>query len=117
MRFILIIAFVAVIALPCCKQAPNSVPANMESLATTYAELLVLNQRYTLAMDSLSADRYDSEYLEILRRNNYTREQYFSELESMTQSPGSYKLFCDRALAKLQEMKKSANGQDTKGRS
>lgn len=117
MRIISTITFIAVIAFPCCKQSPETVPANLEPMATTYTELLVLNQRYTLSKDSLSTDRYDAEYQEILRRNNYTKERYFSELESLAQSPGSFKLLCDRALTKLQEMKTKSDAQDVKGRS
>ncbi len=95
----------AVIICSCTKRPPHRTSVNVDTLATVYAELLVLNERYNLDRDSLSAQRYQQEYRDVLDRHKYTKEEFESEIESVAASPDEFRILCDRALAKFQQIR------------
>lgn len=89
----------------CGKQSPRIASVNVDTLANVYAELLVLNERYDLGRDSLSAQQYQEEYRTVLQSHKYTKEEFESQIQSAATSPGEFRVLCDRALAKFQEMR------------
>ena len=103
MKNFLIVVFVACLIIPGCTQSPRTPSVSVDTMADTYAELLVLNERYSLSKDSLSASQYTSEYEEILRNHKFAKEQYVSELELFAQSPTLSKQLFDMTMTKLQE--------------
>ena len=106
MRLVLAFCITAVIALSCKRESSAKTSFNVDSLANAYAELLVLNERYNLAKDSLSGQQYETEYNDVLRAHNYTKDQFVSEIKSAAESPDSFRQLCDRAFARFQEMRK-----------
>jgi hypothetical protein len=108
MKNLLILVVIVFFIFPGCTQKQKVPDVNVEAVADTYAELLVLNERYSLSKDSLSAQRYTSDYQDILREHKFTQKQYVSVLESVVQSPVLSKQLFDRMMAKLQE--KNAKG-------
>jgi hypothetical protein len=88
-----------------CKKSQGTSPINIGQLADAYAELLVLNERYSMAKDSISSQRYATEYQQILRNHNLTKEEYASEFETAACNASLYRELCDRALARLQTMR------------
>jgi hypothetical protein len=117
MKTLFLLTVVAIIVLSCSKQSPQKSSVDVDTLANVYAELLVLNERYSLAKDSLSAQQYESDYGEVLRRHDYTTDRFVSELGSVSQSPDSFRQLCDRALTKFQEMRRKPSPVETQGRS
>jgi hypothetical protein len=116
MKNLLTIAVAAAIAFPGCTRSPQIPNVDVEALADTYAELLVLNERYNLSKDSLSAHQYALDYQEILRSHKFTEKQYVSELESCIQSPVLSKQLFDRTMAKLQEERPKGASRGKQGR-
>lgn len=106
MRFLLTIIIVAAVIVPSCKQSQPKTSFTVDSLATVYAELLVLNERYTISKDSLSAQQYESDYQDILQRHDYTKDRFSRDLETVSRSPEAFRILCDRAIAKFQEMRR-----------
>ncbi len=105
MRTVLTSFVVAVLLFPACKKMPGTSSVNVEQLADTYAELLVLSERYSLAKDTLAGNLYTAEYERILRSHNLTKEEYASQFETAAGSATLYRELCDRALTKLQTMR------------
>lgn len=106
MRIQVITIIVAGIVFGSCKQPPPKISVNVDSLATVYAELLVLNERYNLSKDSLSARQYEADYTDILQKYNYTKDRFSRELETVSKSPDDFRHLCDRALAEFQQMRR-----------
>lgn len=117
MKTLFLLTVVAIIVLSCSRQSPQKTSVNVDSLANVYAELLVLNERYSLAKDSLSAQQYESDYGEALRSRGYTKDRFVSELGSVSQSPDSFRQLCDKALTKFQEMRRRSSVAGMQGRS
>ncbi len=117
MRTLIVIGIVSICFYSCTKPAPRKTSVNLDTLATVYAELLVLNERYTLSKDSLSAVQYEAEYGDILRRHNYSKDRFGSELGSVVQSSDDFKQLCDRALTNFQRMRPKPSIPVQRGRS
>jgi hypothetical protein len=100
-----------------CKKSQGTSSVNIGQLADAYAELLVLNERYGMAKDSLSSQRYATEYRQILRNHSLTKEEYASQFETVVTSASLYRELCDRALAKLQTMRGRPDTTRTQGSS
>ncbi len=100
-----------------CSKLPGTSTIDVGRLADTYAELLVLNERYTLAKDSLSSERYIREYQQILRSHDLTKEEYASQFESAVCDASLYRDLCDRALRRLQTMRTGSGVPSMPGRS
>jgi len=105
MRVLPILAVIAGIILAGCQQSPPKVSVNVDSLGTVYAELLVLNERYSLSKDSLSAQQYDSAYTDVLQKNQYTKDRFSRELETVSKSPDAFRQLCERVLAQFRVMR------------
>lgn len=117
MRTLLTFTVIATIVVSCSKQSPQKTSVDVDTLANVYAELLVLNERFGLSKDSLSAQQYENDYGEILRRHDYTKDRFASELKSVSQSPDSFRQLCERALLKFQEMRRKPSTAGTRGNS
>ncbi len=98
----------ATIACSCGKQQSRAVSVDVDTLANVYAELLVLNERFDLGRDSLSAGEYEREYRTVLQSHKYTKEEFESQIQSVAASPENFKLLCERALTRFQEMRRKA---------
>jgi len=116
MKTLFIFTVASVIIFPCCEQPAKKTSINSDTLATVYAELLVLNERYSLSKDSLNADQYQTDYTEILRKHDYTRDRFASELRSVAESPAVFKRLCDQTMARFQEMRRKPSPKNTQGR-
>jgi hypothetical protein len=117
MRTVLNLFVVAALMFPACKKLQGTSAVNVTQLADTYAELLVLNERYSLTKDSLSSQRYATEYRQILRNHSLTKEEYASQFETVVTSASLYRELCDRALMKLQTMRGRPDTTGMRGRS
>lgn len=117
MRVLLTFTIAAIVLFPCCKQSPAKISVNVDSLSTVYAELLVLNERYSIGKDSLSAQQYETDYTDVLQKHNYTKEQFSRELETVSGSPEAFRVLCDRVLTKFQEMRRKPSPPESRGRS
>ena len=116
MKTLLMFAVIAVFMFSCGKQSQQKPSVDVDTLANVYAELLVLNERYSVSNDSLSTQRYETDYKEVLRRHNYTKDRFVSELGSVSQSPDSFRQMCDRAMTRFLEMRKMPQTAGTPGR-
>jgi hypothetical protein len=117
MRYFIIVAFVSILAFGSCKRSQTASTGNLDALSRAYAELLVLNEHYTLAKDTISAQEYESRYRGILQKYNFTKEEFVAEYESVSQSPESFRQLCDLTLRRLQEMRSGTNIPGARGRS
>jgi cell shape-determining protein MreC len=109
MKTLLIPIFVSFLVSSCGRQSTQISSVNVDTLASVYSELLVLNERYSLSKDSLSSQQYESDYREVLRSHEYSKERFVSELESVAQSPDQFRQLCDRALMNFQQMRRRAS--------
>jgi hypothetical protein len=116
MKSLLIFTFLAVLVSSCGRPSPRKISVNVDTLANVYAELLVLNERYSLSKDSLSSQQYESDYKQVLQNHDYTRDRFVSELESVAQSPDDFRQLCDRALANFQLMRRKPSTPGQPGR-
>jgi hypothetical protein len=116
MKSLLILTFVAVLVSSCGKPSPRKTSVNVDTLANVYADLLVLNERYSISKDSLSSQQYESDYNRVLQNHDYTKERFVSQLESVAQSPDEFRQLCDRALANFQLMRHKPSTPDHPGR-
>ena len=117
MKILLILMFVSFLVSSCGRQSPQKSSVNVDTLASVYSELLVLNERYSLSKDSLSPQQYESDYREVLQSHDYSKERFVSELESVAQSPEEFRQLCDRALTNFQHMRRKALIPAQRGRS
>jgi len=117
MKTLLIFTVASFILFSCSKQPQEKTSVNVDTLASVYAELLVLNERYNLSKDSMSAQQYETDYEETLRKHDYTKARFVAELESVAQTPGPFRQLCDLASNKIQEMRKKSLAQAPRGRS
>ncbi len=116
MRTSIIYVVIAIFVFSCSKQSQQKSSVDVNTLANVYAELLVLNERYSLSKDSLSAQQYEIDYEEVLQKHDYTKDRFVSELGSVSQSPEAFRQLCDRAMAKFLEMRKMPATAITQGR-
>jgi len=116
MRIALITIVAAAIVLGSCTESPKRPSFNADTLATVYAELLVLNERYSLSKDTLSPQQYQADYEEVLSRHKFAKDQFAADLEAASLSPDTFRLVCDRAMAQFQEMRKMAVAPNAKKR-
>ncbi len=100
-----------------CGKMQGSSSIDVGRLADTWAELLVLNERYTLAKDTLSGQKYVTEYQSILRNHGLTKEEYTSQFETVVCNAAMYRDLCDRALKRLQTMRSGSDPMRGPGRS
>ena len=112
MRIVLSSFIICSLAFVSCRKMQVGSSVNVGQLADTYAELLVLNERFVMTKDSLAGQRYAAEYQGILQRHNFTKEEYTSQFEIAASHAPLYRELCDRALKKLQTMR---TGPDTTG--
>jgi hypothetical protein len=117
MKSLLIFTFLAVLVSSCGRPSPRHISVNVDTLANVYAELLVLNERYSLSKDSLSSQRYEFDYKQVLQNHDYTKERFVSELESVAQSPDEFRKLCDRTMTNFQLMRRKATTEGRRGRS
>ncbi len=97
---------VITIACSCGRRSLHASSVNVDSLANAYAELLVLNERYSLGRDTLSAEQYQHDCRNVLQRHQYTEEEFESQMETVAASPDEFRVLCDRALARFQDMRR-----------
>lgn len=116
MRTVLVSLALLSLIITSCRKLQMTTPVDVGRLADTYAELLVLNERYTLAKDSLSSQRYVAAYQEILRSHNLTKEEYASQFETVVCDASLYRDVCDRALKRLQSMRTGSGAPGMPGR-
>jgi len=107
--------FATLIVISCGKQTSHTSSVNVDTLATTYAELLVLNERYDIGKDSLSAERYETEYGNVLRAHHLTKDEFVAKFDAVVQSPEQFRTLSDRALARIQEIRRKPHAVGSQG--
>jgi hypothetical protein len=101
---IILSCFVLLFVVSCQRSNPGS-SAGTERLANAYAELAVLNERTTLAKDSISFRQYEPKSLEILKKYGYTKEQFMAEFQTASRSPDQFKQLCDLAVKRAEHLR------------
>ncbi len=100
-----------------CTKTQVGPSVDVQRLADVYTQLLVLNERYNLSKDSLSQQQYAAACERILHTNGMTKDDYVSQFETVTASPGLYRQLCDLALMNLQRMRQKPDSSAVQGRS
>jgi hypothetical protein len=88
-----------------CQRSNPGSSAGTERLANAYAELAILNERVTLAKDSLFFKQYEPASLDILKKYGYTKEQFMQEFQTASRSPDQFKQMCDLALKRVARLR------------
>jgi Domain of unknown function (DUF4296) len=96
----------ATIFCSCSRQSPHTTTVNVDTLANVYADLLILNERYNLGTDSLSAQEYEADYHDVLQQHKYTKEEFESQMQSAAGSPDEFRVLCERVLTRFQEIRR-----------
>jgi hypothetical protein len=96
--------FVLLFVVSCQRSGPDS-SVGIERLANAYAQLAILNERTTLAKDSLSFSQYGPRSLEILKKYGYTKEQFMAEFQTVSRSPDQFKQMCDLAVKRAEHLR------------
>ena len=117
MKIFLIQTVLWLVLLCSCTKTQDAATADVAKLADAYAELVVFNEHYTLAKDTLSPQQYEAGCVEILRRYALTKEQFTTEFAAASQSSELFRQLCDRAQAKLQSRRPSNMPNGMRGRS
>jgi len=117
MKILLTLILGSIVLSSCSKQSPQKISVNVDTLATVYSELLVLNERYSLSKDSLTPQQYESEYKEVLSSHHYTKERFALELETVARSSDDFRRLCDRAMTNFQLMRRKVITESQRGRS
>ncbi len=115
MRSWLTFIFVAVLVFAACKQPSSASVVDVDQLGDTYAELIALNERYSVSKDTASRQAYMTEYQQILQQHHLTKEEYASQFLETTANASLYRQLCDRALTRLQTMKTKPDTARTRG--
>jgi hypothetical protein len=73
-----------------------------DRLASAYAEILILNERYNSPTDTLSKSTYNTQREEILKKYGFSAEEFQNEMKIIFNTPEKAKQFFPVLQKKLQ---------------
>lgn len=97
-----------------CQRSNPGSSAGTERLANAYAELAILNERTALAKDSISTQQHVSKSLEILKKYDYTKEQFMAEFQAASRSPEQFRQMCDLAMKRAERLRADSTRSEPK---
>lgn len=94
-----------VLVLTDCRESQLTADPREEELISAYAEMLVLHERFKAAAPPIDSAEYRRTIEQLLTSHKFTKDEFYSGIESQFRSPEKSRRFHEKLSARLEQRK------------